>query len=245
MQVYDTIFMKRGIGMNEQEKREILSKAKALFKDNIVENHIKNTKKLKKKKEFIINPFLINYLANFAFGDTSKESIAKALVYPRILGTSINTSFGAQIQTFCCEVLSGLASTTSGIDIEFVDALDGRKKYCQIKSGPNTINHADITSIKDDFKAIKNLARVNHLPNFNPNIDCIVGVLYGEPDNLSQFYKTINEEYPVIIGQEFWHRLTGDESFYNELIDSFVSVADEVDSTDLIKEVIHELSEQL
>ena len=237
--------MKRGIGMNEQEKRDILSKAKAFFKDNIVENHIKNTKKLKKKKEFIINPFLINYLANFAFGDTSKESIAKALVYPRILGTSINTSFGAQIQTFCCEVLSGLASTTSGIDIEFVDALDGRKKYCQIKSGPNTINHADITSIKDDFKAIKNLARVNHLPNFNPNIDCIVGVLYGEPDNLSQFYKTINEEYPVIIGQEFWHRLTGDENFYNELINSFVSIADEVDSTDLINEVIQELSEQL
>lgn len=83
------------------------------------------------------------------------------------------------------------------------------------------------------------------MPNFNPNIDCIVGVLYGEPDNLSQFYKTINEEYPVIIGQEFWHRLTGDENFYNELINSFVSIADEVDSTDLINEVIQELSEQL
>lgn len=231
--------------MIEQEKQKILSKAKIFFKNNIVENHIKNTKKLKNKKEFIVNPFLINYLANFAFGNTSKENIAKALVYPRILGTSINTSFGTQIQTFCCEVLSGLASTTSGIDIEFVDALDGRRKYCQIKSGPNTINYADITSIKDDFKSIKNLARVNRLPNFNPNIDCIVGILYGEPDNLSQFYRTINEEYPVIIGQEFWHRLTGDENFYNELINTFVSIADEIDSTDLINEVIQKLSRQL
>ena len=231
--------------MNEQDKQEILSKAKVFFKDNIVENHIKNTKKLKKVKEFIINPFLVNYLANFAFGNTSKENIAKTLVYPRILGTSINTSFGTQIQTFCCEVLSGLASTTSGIDIEFVDAIDGRKKYCQIKSGPNTINHADITSIKDDFKAIKNLARTNRLPNFNPNIDCIVGVLYGTENDLSQFYKNINEEYPVIIGQEFWYRLTGDENFYNELINTFVSIADEVDSTDLINDVIQELAEQL
>ena len=184
-------------------------------------------------------------MANFAFGDTSKESLAKALIYPRVLGTSINTTFGNQIQTFCCEVLSGLASTTSGIDIEFVDAIDGRRKYCQIKSGPNTINFADITSIKDDFKAIKNLARVNRLPNFNPNIDCIVGILYGVESDLSQFYKTINEEYPVVIGQDFWYRLTGDENFYNELIETFTSIADEVDSTDLISEVIQELVKQL
>ena len=140
--------------MNEQEKQEILLKAKTFFKKNIVKNHIKNTKKLKKIKEFVINPFLIKYLANFAFGDTSKESLAKALIYPRVLGTSINTTFGNQIQTFCCEVLSGLASTTSGIDIEFVDAIDGRRKYCQIKSGPNTINFADITSIKEDRKSV-------------------------------------------------------------------------------------------
>lgn len=231
--------------MDEQEKLQILTKAKDFFKKNIVENHIKNTNKLKKIKEFIINPFLVNYLANFAFGNTSKENIAKALVYPRILGTSINTSFGTQIQTFCCEVLSGLASTTSGIDIEFIDALDERKKYCQIKSGPNTINYADITSIKDDFKAIKNIARVNHLQNFNPNIDCIVGVLYGTENDLSQFYRIINEEYPVIVGQDFWYRLTGDENFYTELINTFVAIADEVDSTDLIHEVIQELSKQL
>lgn len=231
--------------MDEQERLIILNNAKQFFKDKIVANHIKNTKKLKNIKEFIINPFLVNYLANYAFGNTSKENIAKALVYPRILGTSINTSFGSQIQTFCCEVLSGLASTTSGIDIEFIDAIDKRKKYCQIKSGPNTINHADITSIKDDFKSIKNLARVNKLPNFNPNIDCIVGVLYGTKDELSAFYRTIDEEYPVIIGKEFWHRLTGDENFYDELIKSFVSIADEVDSTDLINKVIQELAEQL
>ena len=92
--------MKRGGTMNEQERLEILAKAKDFFKNNIVENHIKNTKKLKKVKEFIINPFLVNYLANFAFGNTSKENIAKALVYPRILGTSINTSFVKVVGAF-------------------------------------------------------------------------------------------------------------------------------------------------
>jgi hypothetical protein len=27
----------------------------------------------------------------------------------------------------------------AGIDIEFIDAIDGRRKYCQAKLGPNTI----------------------------------------------------------------------------------------------------------
>lgn len=43
--------------MEKKERLKILAKAKDFFKDKIVENHIKNTKKLKNVKEFIINPF--------------------------------------------------------------------------------------------------------------------------------------------------------------------------------------------
>ena len=231
--------------MNKKKRLEILKNAKAFFKNNIVEKHIKNTEKLKEVKEFKINPFLVNYLANFAFGNTSKESIAKALIYPRILGTSINTIFGNEIQDFCCKVLKAEGSLVTGIDIEFVDAKDKRRKYCQLKAGPNTINFDDVEPIKKKFEHIKSRARKNKLSNFDASKDCIVGVLYGTEKELSQFYKTIKEEYPVIIGQDFWHRLTGDKNFYNDLIEAFVSIADEVDSTDLINEVITELSEQL
>ena len=162
--------------MTEAEKREILAKAKDFFREKIVDNHKRNTERLGKLSAFQPNPFLEKYLANFAFGNCDASSIAKALVYPRVLGTSINTTFGTQMQAFCKDVLSGFASTTPGIDIEFVDQLDGRRKYCQIKAGPNTINNDDITTIKNHFESIRRIARTNGLREFNADIDCIVGV---------------------------------------------------------------------
>lgn len=229
--------------MNEVERRQIISSAKQFFRGRIAENHIANTRKLASLRQFNINPFTHKYLAQFAFGNSSPESMAKAILYPRILGTSISTTFGTQLQYFCNEVLASYASTTSGIDIEFVDALDGRKKYCQVKAGPTTINHDDVDTIRNHFRAIRNLARTNHL---DLNIsDCIVGVFYGTEDALSQSYKRINEEYPVYVGVGFWHRLTGDAGFYYDLIDAFAEVADEMDSSELIEGVIKDLSNQL
>ena len=132
---------------------------------------------------------------------------------------------------------------TSGIDIEFIDAIDGRRKYCQVKAGPTTINHDDVDTIKRHFTAIRNLARTNHL---DLNItDCIVGVFYGTESSLSQSYKRIDEEYPVYVGKEFWHRLTGDSDFYYDLIDAFAEVADEMDSSAMIGQIIQRLAHEI
>ena len=98
--------------MNNKDKQYILNKAKDFFKEVIVENHKKNTQKLK-LKDFNINPFLVKYLANYLTGSSNPEDIAKALVYPRVLGTSINTSFGTNLQKFCTTTLEGFSSTTS------------------------------------------------------------------------------------------------------------------------------------
>jgi hypothetical protein len=83
--------------MSDDISLEILEKAKEWFKNIIAVNHISNTRKLRKSSEFNINPFLAVYLANFLTGNSSAKSIAKALIYPRILGTSITTSFGTNI----------------------------------------------------------------------------------------------------------------------------------------------------
>ncbi|WP_312907750.1 PmeII family type II restriction endonuclease [Tissierella praeacuta] len=131
------------------------------------------------------------------------------------------------------------------MDIEFLDAIDGRRKYCQIKSGPNTINHDDITTIFNHFTAIKNLARTNRMTDFNPLFDCIIGVFYGTEDELNASYRTIARDYPVFIGQNFWHRLTGDKNFYFDLINAFAEVAVEMDSTELINNVLQELTQQI
>ena len=227
--------------MTETERQELLTQAKVFFRNRIAANHIINTEKLRNINKFNVNPFTHKYLAQFAFGDASPENMAKALIYPRILGTSIATTFGTQLQYFCNEVLGSYASIVSGIDIEFVDCIDGRKKYCQVKAGPNTVNNDDITTIKNHFTGIRNLARTNRLDVRTS--DCIVGVFYGTEAELSSSYRRIDESYPVYVGAEFWHRLTGEPDFYYDLIEAFTEVADELNSSELVDSVIQELAQ--
>ena len=229
--------------MEDNERLLILEKSKKFFKEKIVRSHIKNTTKLNSVSEFNINPFLHSYLAQFAFGNSDPESLAKALIYPRVLGTSINTTFGNKMQEYCSDVLSGSGSLVSGMDIEFVDCIDGKKKYCQIKAGPQTINKDDVKTICDHFLSVIRLSKTNNMHITNEN--CVVGVFYGDPKDLSANYKKIEKDYSIYIGKEFWHRLTGDEDFYDKLISSFAEVAKEMDSSKLLNDTIKKLSKNL
>lgn len=229
--------------MLEDFKREkILEGTKRWFRDVVAPNHVKNTKKLANPQEFDINPFLVKYLARFLTGNSSAESIAKALIYPRVLGTSINTSFGQNAQKFVSDVLGSFGSAIPGIDIEFFDQIDGRKKYCQAKLGPNTINKDDVETIERHFSSVKNIARTNNLKlEFD---DLVVGVLYGEDSQLSTHYKNIRDKFhhPVFIGKEFWKRLTGAEHFYYDLCTAISEVAIEYDGSHLLQQTIANLS---
>lgn len=237
--------MKSGIYINDEYISEegLIQNFKNFFRENIAKKHVENTKKLKNISEFKVNPFLDKYLASFLTGDTSPRSIAKAMIYPRALGTSITTSFGAQIQKFITKELGNDGSLANGMDIEFIDHIDNRKKYCQVKSGPTTINKDDIETIESAFRRVINLARTNNLA-IAP-IDCVVGVLYGDEDDLSSFYKTINENYPVYVGQEFWTRLTGSDTFYHRLTDAIAEISSEFNGTVVLKEAIDGLSMQI
>lgn len=222
----------------EINEEEILEKAKVWFKESIAENHIKNTKKLENADEFNINPFLAVYLANFLTGNSNPESIAKILTYPRVLGTSITTSFGTNMQKFTSEVLGAFGSTTSGIDIEFEDKIDGGKKYCQLKAGPNTINKDDIETIAGHFSGVIRLAKANGTKISYD--DMVVGVIYGDQKSLSGHYRRITDDYhyPVYTGTEFWRRLTGDPDFYHKLINAVGSVAIDSDYSQELENVI-------
>lgn len=229
--------------MDEEQKKIVLSKAQDWFKNTIAVNHIRNTQKLEDPSEFNINPFLTVYLANFLCGDAKPESIAKALIYPRVLGTSITTSFGQNMQSFTNDVLSSFGSTTSGVDIEFNDQIDNEKKYCQLKAGPNTINSDDVETIAGHFSSVVNLGRTNNLRLGFHNL--IVGVLYGEENDLSSHYKRITSQYhyPVIVGNDFWTRLTGDNDFYADIIKCIGEVATESNFTKELEEVVSKLAE--
>lgn len=232
--------------MIETQRQQIIDSGKAYFRQIIIPSHLKNLQALK-LRDFKINPFLVNYLAAFLCGNTNPESLAKALLYPRILGTSISTSFGQNIQVFISKLaqVAGCASGIDGIDIEFVDAIDGRKKYCQCKAGPQTINKDDVTTIYGHFKHLINKARLDRL---SVQIDdMIVGVLYGDDSELSGHYKTIKLQYPVYCGEEFWERITGDKHFYHRLAKAFGEVVEEdgIDGSLLIQKKIDEIAKEI
>lgn len=230
--------------MTEPQKTAIIESAKNFFSTIIIPKHIANLNNLK-LSSFDVNPFLINYLAAFLCGDTTPLSIAKALVYPRILGTSINTSFGQNTQIFISNLseIIGTASGIDGIDIEFVDALDGRKKYCQCKAGPNTINKDDVATILGHFKRLIGKARLDRFPLMID--DMIVGVLYG--DKISANYKMIEAQYPVYYGANFWLHLTGDKKFYLRLAKAFGEVVEEeeIDGKQLIAYKVQEIAKEI
>jgi hypothetical protein len=217
--------------MNEKELLEIITK---YFKDKIFENHKINVLKTHSTlKSYKINPIIVKYLSKILENDFTSIGIAKALFYPRVLGTSINTSFGTRIQNMFVELELAQGSLIKGMDIEFVDKIDGRKKWCQLKSGPNTINSEDVNPLLKKFSTVTNLARTNSM-NLN-NSDLILGVLYGEEDQLSQHYRKIDEQFPVIIGKEFWYRLTGFSNFYDKLVANLDLMILNLDTEDFFK----------
>ena len=95
---------------------------------------------------------------------------------------------------------------------------------------------------------MQNKARLDRLPvQIN---DMIVGVLYGERDELSNNYKNIDKFCPVYCGAEFWEHLTGDAHFYYRLAKAFGEVVEEdnIDGSHLIlskiREIAHEIEEK-
>ncbi|MFV0571669.1 MAG: PmeII family type II restriction endonuclease [Xanthomarina gelatinilytica] len=95
--------------MEDKQRLLLLKKAKSFFRDVIVQVHITVAcTKASNLKNYNVNPFLFKYLANFLKGNDSARSIAEALVLPRVLGSSINTSFGMRIQKLISELFEGL-----------------------------------------------------------------------------------------------------------------------------------------
>lgn len=227
--------------MSEIELLEIITE---YFKTKIFENHKKSVlKDHSKLKSYMINPIIVKYLSKVLENEFTPLGIAKALYYPRVLGTSINTSFGTRIQRMFIELNLAEGSLIPEMDIEFIDKVDDRKKWCQLKSGPNTINSGDVNPLLRKFSKVANLGRTNGF-DLN-NSDLILGVLYGSEEQLSQHYKKIDETYPVIIGVEFWYRLTGFPDFYNKLVANLDTMILNIETENFFKKGYIALAEEI
>lgn len=229
--------------MNKKEKDKIISLAKERFKNELVLNHINNTKKLSKLSEFNFNPFLHKYLVKFAYGEYTPENRAKTLIIPRTMGTSINTSFGNYAQNLCIDLKQVFPSAIEGLDIEFNEPNTNKKIYCQLKAGPDTINKDDISVIEGHFRKVINTGRTNRLSIANDQ--CVLGILYGTHSQINSFYKAIENNYPILVGNEFWTCLTGDKDFYSNLIDALSDVVDELDESNILQDTINALAKDI
>jgi hypothetical protein len=226
------------------DENELLGIVTKYFEEKIFDNHkINSLKNHSKLKSYKINPILVKYLSKVLEDGFTPIGIAKALYYPRVLGTSINTSFGTRIQNMFVELKLAEGSLIKGMDIEFIDKIDDRKKWCQLKSGPNTINSEDVNPLLKKFSTVSNLARTNQI-NLN-NSDLILGVLYGSENQLSQHYKKIDEKHPVIVGVDFWHRITGFPDFYNKLVVNLDKMILSLDTENFFKQGYTELAEEI
>ncbi len=226
------------------EEVELLKIVTEYFKSNIFENHKSSSIKTHSKlKSYKINPIVVKYLSKILEKDFTPIGIAKALYYPRVLGTSINTSFGTRIQNMFVALKLAEGSLIKGMDIEFIDKIDGRKKWCQLKSGPNTINSEDVSPLLKKFTTVTNLARTNSLAMNNS--DLILGVLYGEESQLSQHYNKINQQFPVVIGKDFWHRITGLPNFYDKLVQELDTTISSLDTEDFFNEGLELLASEI
>jgi hypothetical protein len=227
-------------------EQELLKDIVDYFEEKIFVQHIDSSlNKNSKLKAYNINPIVVKYLSKVLDDRYSPEGVAKALFYPRVLGTSINTSFGTRIQDMFVDINLAQGSMIKGMDIEFMDRIDNRKKWCQLKAGPNTINSEDVNPLIKKFTDTINLARTNRALSGIRNSDFIVGVLYGDPAELSMHYKNIDKSHPVIVGRDFWHRLTGYPSFYDHLVTALHVMITNLDTKDFINKGCEDLANEI
>lgn len=104
------------------KQEQLIEKIVEYFRANIFEKHIMTSlNKSSKLKSYNINPIVIKYLSKVLEDNYSPLGVAKALYYPRVLGTSINTMFGTQIQNMFVALDLAQGSMIKGMDIEFID----------------------------------------------------------------------------------------------------------------------------
>ena len=227
--------------MDAETKAEHIAKIKAWFNDEFIKTHYKNIEKLSVLKEFNVNPFTWPYLATFMEDEDQSRALARALILPRALGSSISTSFGTRIQQLVTRNFDNVkGSQISGIDFEFVDQVDMRLKYCQLKAGPNVVNKEDVEPIKETFAKARRLAKTNNLKVDME--DYVFALFYGHRSEINNFIQAIDEDNTVLVGAEFWHRLTGDENFYEDLVMEINDLAEELDSRKILETTIAKLA---
>lgn len=109
------------------------------------------------------------------------------------------------------KVYNGQKSSAEGIDLEFVK--EHTRYIVSIKSGPNWGNSGQIANLRSNFQKAKRILRSNSNQN---HIMAVNGCCYGRFGQGGAYDKG---DYFKICGQDFWYFISGDEDFYQDIIE--------------------------
>lgn len=228
--------------MEEREKQAIINSGKDYFRKIIIPNHIKGLKSLR-LKDFKINPFMVNYLA----GKISFEDFAKALLYPVMFDTLVSSGPLSAFNQFVARLseLTDGFSDINGIDFEFTDAIDGKRKYCQCRPSLVALTDDETAEVLGNFKKAYEQSQAEGV-DMQIN-DLVMAFPYGDENIFSGNSKIISSHYDILYGEEFWHRLSGDRNFYYRICKAFAEVIEEPNSEGgmLVKEKVADLAQSI
>lgn len=183
---------------------------KKYVSENIVKFHQNKLDSLRKLKLKEIlkrkNPYLFK-----AKNILTAQDLIKILL-DAYLSSQEETSFGDFLEGLavyiCNKVYNGKKSSAEGIDLEFEK--DNIRFIVSIKSGPNWGNSSQLNKMRDNFRKVKKILRVN---NPNVNVIAINGCCYGKENVLDK------GDYFKYCGQLFWEFISGDERLFIEIIE--------------------------
>jgi hypothetical protein len=106
------------------------------------------------------------------------------------------------------ETSGGRKSSATGMDLEFDRE---RVRYVvAVKSGPNWGNSSQVKRLETDFR---NALVVLRQARAGLHIQAVLGICYGrQPTKDTGLYRRV-------MGQEFWHFLSGDQELYVDIVE--------------------------
>ena len=193
----------------QSDKNKIESEVEELIEELVSSFNQRRIEKIEELKLDNLIKRLNPYLCRAKNITTAKEMIRTVLNGHLALeeATLFGEVFERLVISLSKYIDGGRKSSTEGIDLEFDRG--GVRYLISLKSGPNWGNSAQIKKMISSFQTAQRILRTQ-----NPGINVIAinGCCYGKET------KPEKEGYRKLCGQEFWTFLTGDDTFYINII---------------------------
>lgn len=152
------------------------------------------------------NPYLFR-AKNLRTANDFVKSILDAF-----LSSSEEELFGKFLEALAiyvaAESTGGRKSSAEGIDLEF--EIERVRYLVSIKSGPSWGNSSQIKKLEDNFKKA---LKVQQQGRDVEHVKAVLGICYGKPK------RSLMGVYEKIVGQTFWHFISGDPHLYIEIVE--------------------------